>query len=130
MIHLIVLIPYRYNRAWIDCCFDKLISAVDTVQYRPANMSAPENTTVEEALQVPEVNEMAAAEAAATSTITEAGPTASSKANPAKNGESSKPQISLQDSLLQRVSTIKEGDNVLLRMPSDMVKAVVASKDG
>jgi len=50
-----------------------------------------------------------------------------------KNGESSKstPQaIPLHESLLQRVSTIKEGDNVLLRMPSDMVKAVVASKDG
>jgi len=93
-------------------------------------MSAPENTTVEEALQVPEVTETAAVENASTSTITEAVTKASNKANPAKNGESSKPQISLQDSLLQRVSTIKEGDNVLLRMPSDMVKAVVASKDG
>ena len=50
-----------------------------------------------------------------------------------KNGESSKPNpqpLPLSDSLLRRVSTIKEGDNVLLRMPSDMVKAVVASKDG
>lgn len=47
-----------------------------------------------------------------------------------KNGESSKPIISLEDSLLQRVSTIKEGDNVLLRLPSDMVKAVVASANG
>lgn len=52
-----------------------------------------------------------------------------------KNGESSNPKpkspaIPLSESLLQRVSTIKEGDNVLLRMPSDMVKAVVASKDG
>ena len=47
-----------------------------------------------------------------------------------KNGESSKPQMSLEDSLLQRVSTIKEGDNVLLRLPSDMVKAVVASEHG
>lgn len=47
-----------------------------------------------------------------------------------KNGESSKPQLSLEDSLLQRVSTIKEGDNVLLRLPSDMVKAVVASEHG
>jgi hypothetical protein len=49
-----------------------------------------------------------------------------------KNGESStKPPLPpLHETLLQRVSTIKEGDNVLLRMPSDMVKAVVASKDG
>jgi tRNA (adenine-N(1)-)-methyltransferase non-catalytic subunit len=49
-----------------------------------------------------------------------------------KNGESSTkpPQPPLHETLLQRVSTIKEGDNVLLRMPSDMVKAVVASKDG
>lgn len=47
-----------------------------------------------------------------------------------KNGESSKPQLSLEDSLLQRVSTIKEGDNVLLRLPSDMVKAIVASEHG
>jgi hypothetical protein len=30
----------------------------------------------------------------------------------------------------KRVTTIKEGDNVLLRMPSDSVKAVVASKEG
>lgn len=92
-------------------------------------MSAPENTTVEEALRLPDVTETAAVKNA-TSTITETVPTASSTANTAKNGESSKPQISLQDTLLQRVSTIKEGDNVLLRMPSDMVKAVVASKDG
>jgi hypothetical protein len=49
-----------------------------------------------------------------------------------QNGESSKAQIQtpLHETMLQRVSTIKEGDNVLLRMPSDMVKAVVASKDG
>jgi tRNA (adenine-N(1)-)-methyltransferase non-catalytic subunit len=53
--------------------------------------------------------------------------------NTVKNGESSKPTpqpIPLSESLLRRVCTIKEGDNVLLRMPSDMVKAVVASKDG
>lgn len=49
-----------------------------------------------------------------------------------QNGESSKAQTlpPLHETMLQRVSTIKEGDNVLLRMPSDMVKAVVASKDG
>lgn len=31
---------------------------------------------------------------------------------------------------LKRLTVIKEGDNVLLRLPSDQVKAVVASKDG
>lgn len=50
-----------------------------------------------------------------------------------KNGESStaaNSSASLEESLLQRVTTIKEGDNVLLRLPSDMVKAVVASQNG
>lgn len=36
----------------------------------------------------------------------------------------------LEASLHQRVTTIKEGDNVLLRLPSDQIKAVVASRDG
>lgn len=36
----------------------------------------------------------------------------------------------LEDLLHRRVTRIKEGDNVLLRMPSDAIKAVVASKDG
>lgn len=36
----------------------------------------------------------------------------------------------LEASLRQRVTTIKEGDNVLLRLPSDGIKAVVASRDG
>ena len=36
----------------------------------------------------------------------------------------------LDDVLLRRVTTIKEGDNVLLRLPSDSVKAVVALKNG
>jgi hypothetical protein len=40
------------------------------------------------------------------------------------------PREPLEDVLLRRVTTIKEGDNVLLRLPSDSVKAVVASKDG
>jgi tRNA (adenine-N(1)-)-methyltransferase non-catalytic subunit len=76
------------------------------------------------------MSESAAVENAPASTSTEPAANTSKNAHTAKNGESSKPQISLHDSLLQRVSTIKEGDNVLLRMPSDMVKAVVASKDG
>ena len=36
----------------------------------------------------------------------------------------------MEDILLRRITTIKEGDNVLLRLPSDAIKAVVASKDG
>lgn len=36
----------------------------------------------------------------------------------------------LEDLVHRRVTRIKEGDNVLLRMPSDAIKAVVASKDG
>lgn len=36
----------------------------------------------------------------------------------------------LADVLLNRITVIKEGDNVLLRLPSDAVKAVVASSTG
>jgi tRNA (adenine-N(1)-)-methyltransferase non-catalytic subunit len=36
----------------------------------------------------------------------------------------------LRDVLRRRVTTIKEGDNVLLKLPSEAIKAVVASKDG
>jgi len=36
----------------------------------------------------------------------------------------------LEDILRRRVTVIKEGDNVLLKLPSDAIKAVVASKDG
>lgn len=40
------------------------------------------------------------------------------------------PQEPLEEVLRRRLTVIKEGDNVLLRLPSDTVKAVVASKDG
>lgn len=40
------------------------------------------------------------------------------------------PKEPLEDILHRRLTVIKEGDNVLLRLPSDTVKAVVASKDG
>ena len=36
----------------------------------------------------------------------------------------------LEDVVHRRITRIKEGDSVLLRMPSDAIKAVVASKDG
>jgi tRNA (adenine-N(1)-)-methyltransferase non-catalytic subunit len=36
----------------------------------------------------------------------------------------------MEDILRRRVTTIKEGDNVLLKLPSEAIKAVVASKDG
>jgi tRNA (adenine-N(1)-)-methyltransferase non-catalytic subunit len=32
--------------------------------------------------------------------------------------------------LRRRLTVIQEGDNVLLRLPSDSIKAVVASKQG
>lgn len=40
------------------------------------------------------------------------------------------PKEPLSEVLLRRLTTIKEGDNVLLRLPSDSIKAVVASRDG
>ena len=36
----------------------------------------------------------------------------------------------MSELLLRRVTRIKEGDNVLLRLPSDSIKAVVAAKEG
>jgi tRNA (adenine-N(1)-)-methyltransferase non-catalytic subunit len=94
-------------------------------------MSAPEEiqaqasmTEMSEITETPALNDAPAGSRAETARADDSN---------AKNGESSKPKpqaIPLHESLLQRVSTIKEGDNVLLRMPSDMVKAVVASKDG
>jgi len=94
-------------------------------------MSAPEETPVQAtAVEMSGTTEkITVANMEASST---AGATPSN-GQTVKNGESSKPApqpIPLSESLLRRVSTIKEGDNVLLRMPSDMVKAVVASKDG
>jgi tRNA (adenine-N(1)-)-methyltransferase non-catalytic subunit len=95
-------------------------------------MSAPEEVPVQEtAVNLPaETTEKIVVQNMEATSTAGAAPT---KDNTVKNGESSKPTpqpIPLSESLLQRVSTIKEGDNVLLRMPSDMVKAVVASKDG
>lgn len=70
----------------------------------------------------------------------EAGPSRTS--DPSAEASSSKPQkqprvkpppptpAEIEASLLRRVTAIKEGDNVLLRLPSDAIKAVVASKDG
>lgn len=40
------------------------------------------------------------------------------------------PLESLADLLHRRVTVISEGDNVLLRMPSDAVKTIVASSRG
>lgn len=50
-----------------------------------------------------------------------------------KKRQTETPNVPLQplsETMLRRVTTIKEGDNVLLRLPSDSVKAVVASKEG
>jgi hypothetical protein len=40
------------------------------------------------------------------------------------------PPLPLSELSLRRLTRIKEGDSVLLRLPSDAVKAVVASPDG
>ena len=94
-------------------------------------MSAPEELQAQAtAVEMPGTTEKAAVENVEASSNAQAVPVID---RTVKNGESSKPTpqaVPLSESLLQRVSTIKEGDNVLLRMPSDMVKAVVASKDG
>jgi len=94
-------------------------------------MSGPEELQAQATeVEMPGTTEKAAVENVEASSNAQAVPVID---RTVKNGESSKPTpqaVPLSESLLQRVSTIKEGDNVLLRMPSDMVKAVVASKDG
>ena len=102
-----------------------VINYLSTVMSAPEEV--PEQATAVEASDTTEKIVVANMEASSTAG---AAPTTD---NTVKNGESSKPTpqaVPLSESLLRRVSTIKEGDNVLLRMPSDMVKAVVASKDG
>lgn len=47
-----------------------------------------------------------------------------------RRNEPTEPLEPLDDVLHRRLTIIKEGDNVLLRLPSDAIKAVVASKDG
>ena len=54
-------------------------------------------------------------------------PIASSSKRPQK---AEVPLEPLEDIVHRRVNTIREGDNVLLRLPSDAIKAVVASQDG
>lgn len=60
-----------------------------------------------------------------------AQPEASSSRPPQpRKPRDNEPQEPLEEVLRRRVTKIKEGDNVLLRLPSDTVKAVVATKDG
>lgn len=40
------------------------------------------------------------------------------------------PQEPIEDVIHRRLTVIKEGDNVLLRLPSDTIKSVVVTKDG
>jgi hypothetical protein len=44
--------------------------------------------------------------------------------------EPSAPLLPMEEVLRRRLTVIQEGDNVLLRLPSDSIKAVVASKQG
>lgn len=58
-------------------------------------------------------------------------PEASSSRPPLpRKGKDDGPKEPLEDVIRRRTTVIKEGDNVLLRLPSDTVKAVVASKEG
>ena len=49
---------------------------------------------------------------------------------PARRPQEDKPLEPLDEILFKRLNVIREGDNVLLRLPSDAIKAVVASKTG
>lgn len=72
-----------------------------------------------------------------------AGPSGTAKQHPGKHEprpagshpKKRKPMVEeelvpMDEVMLKRLTVIKEGDNVLLRLPSDQVKAVVATKDG
>ena len=113
------------------CSFGKLNGGVINYLLVLTGMSAPEEVPAQApAVETSETTEKIVVANMEASSTAGAAPT---NDNTVKNGESSKPTpqaVPLSESLLRRVSTIKEGDNVLLRMPSDMVKAVVASKDG
>jgi tRNA (adenine-N(1)-)-methyltransferase non-catalytic subunit len=49
---------------------------------------------------------------------------------PHDRSEPSAPLLPMEEVLRRRLTVIQEGDNVLLRLPSDSIKAVVASKQG
>lgn len=49
---------------------------------------------------------------------------------PYDRSEPSAPLLPMEEVLRRRLTVIQEGDNVLLRLPSDSIKAVVASKQG
>lgn len=61
----------------------------------------------------------------------EVHPVAAAPSNrPSRRQKDEGPLEPLDDVLRRRLTTIKEGDNVLLKLPSDSIKAVVASKEG
>lgn len=82
------------------------------------------------------VNEGSAADAAANaaaeaSTSAAAGEgEASSSAPHLRRKKDLEPQEPIEDVIHRRLTVIKEGDNVLLRLPSDTIKSVVVTKDG
>jgi hypothetical protein len=41
-----------------------------------------------------------------------------------------KPPLNMQQLLETRVSVIREGDNVMLRLPSDVIRVVTVQKEG
>ena len=84
-------------------------------------------------------NSQSAPQAVATGTVQvtqdtaeEIIPTGKPTGQPARTGPKT-PQMPLEpleEVMRRRTTKVKEGDNVLLRLPSDTVKAVVASKEG
>lgn len=71
---------------------------------------------------------MSNAEASTSTAAIEHEPAATAAPKKRKMDEADREPLS--EVMFRRLTTIKEGDNVLLRLPSDQVKAVVAAKDG
>lgn len=73
----------------------------------------------------------AAPEAAESSTAPPAGTTDETAPGPHhRRKKDLEPQEPIEDVIHRRLTVIKEGDNVLLRLPSDTIKSVVVTQDG
>lgn len=74
--------------------------------------------------------EAAAAPAAEGEASATAGEGEASTSAPFRRKKDLEPQEPVEDVIHRRLTVIKEGDNVLLRLPSDTIKSVVVTKDG
>jgi tRNA (adenine-N(1)-)-methyltransferase non-catalytic subunit len=81
-------------------------------------------------MSVPEASSSAAAHAAPVEPVASTSALPATGAAPRKRKPDDADLEPLSEVMFRRLTTIKEGDNVLLRLPSDQVKAVVAAKDG